>query len=172
MSGDVKLLRFDSSQGIPNHPSLPVVVSHGVLEIVGDPGRCEEVFARHGWGGSWRDGVFPFHHFHSNAHEVLGFVAGETTVLLGGPDGESVRIVAGDVVVLPAGTGHKRESASDDLLVVGAYPAGQENFDLRRGDPDEFDEVSQNIASVALPALDPSGGEAGPLIRAWSLPGR
>jgi uncharacterized protein YjlB len=169
MSEDVKLLRFDSSHGIPNHPSLPVVLRHGVVEIVGDPAQCEALFASHGWGGSWRNGVFPFHHFHSNAHEVLGFVAGEATVLLGGPDGEPLRIVAGDVVVLPAGTGHKRESASDDLLVVGAYPSGQEDFDLRRGDPDELDEVRKNIAAVALPALDPSGGDAGPLIRAWSL---
>ena len=171
MSADLQLLRFDSSRGIPNHPSLPVVLRHGVLEIVGDPERCEELFASHGWGGSWRDGVFPFHHFHSNAHEVLGFVAGEATVLLGGPGGEPVTIVAGDVVVLPAGTGHKRESASEDLLVVGAYPAGQENFDLRRGDEDELDEVRRNVASVPLPALDPSGGDTGPLVRAWSLAG-
>lgn len=171
MSADVQLMRFAPSRGIPNHPSLPVVLRHGVIEIVDDPARCEALFAGHGWGGTWRDGVFSFHHFHSNAHEVLGFVAGEATVLLGGPDGEAVRIVAGDVVVLPAGTGHKRESASDDLLVVGAYPAGQEGYDLRRGDPDELDEVRQNIASVALPVLDPSGGDAGPLIRAWSLPG-
>jgi uncharacterized protein YjlB len=169
VSEHVQTLRFVSSEGIPNNPELPVVLRHGVDDIIDDPAACEQLFARHGWIGSWRDGVFPFHHFHSNAHEVLGFVRGEATVRLGGPDGVNVRIVAGDVVVLPAGTGHKREDASDDLLVVGAYPSGQENYDLRRGDPGEFEEASRNIASVPLPASDPSGGESGPLVEAWEL---
>jgi uncharacterized protein YjlB len=171
MNAQVQVLRFDRSAGIPNNPQLPVVLRHGVQEIVDDPALCERLFAANGWGGSWRDGVFPFHHFHSNAHEVLGFIMGESTVLLGGPGGESVRIVAGDVVVLPAGTGHKRESATDDLLVVGAYPAGQENYDLRRGDPAELEEMTRNIVGVSLPATDPIGGADGPLIDAWSLMG-
>jgi uncharacterized protein YjlB len=165
----VRALRFARSEGIPNNPQLPVLLGHGIDEIVGDPAACERLFAGNGWGGSWRDGVFPFHHFHSNAHEVLGFVRGEATVLLGGPGGEVVRIVAGDVVMLPAGTGHKREAASDDLIVVGAYPAGQEDYDLRRGDPAELDEATRNIAAVALPGTDPTAGADGPLIEAWRL---
>lgn len=169
MTEQLQLLRFARGDAIPNNPQLPVVLRHAVDEIVDDAAACERLFARHGWLGSWRDGVFPFHHFHSNAHEVLGFVRGEATVRLGGPDGEDVRIVAGDVVVLPAGTGHKREAASDDLLVVGAYPAGQENYDLLRGDPGELEQAERNIAAVPLPQADPTGGVEGPLVQAWGL---
>lgn len=169
MSRPVELLRFERSEGVPNHPELPVVLRHGVEEIIDNPDACERLFAAHGWVGSWRNGLFPFDHFHSNAHEVLGVVRGEATVLLGGPAGKTARIIGGDVMVLPAGTGHRREVASDDLLVVGAYPAGQENYDLRRGDMSELEEAQRNIAAVALPKLDPSAGLDGPLTPAWSL---
>jgi uncharacterized protein YjlB len=117
------------SEGIPNNPTLPVVIHHGVEEIVDDPAACERLFQSHGWGGNWRNGIFPFHHFHSNAHEVLGIVSGAAKVTLGGPGGERLTVEAGDVLVLPAGTGHKREDSGSGLLVIGGYPAGQENYD-------------------------------------------
>lgn len=168
VNAEVEQLRFDASGGIPNNPGLPAIVRHGVDAIVEDPDACEEMFASNGWNGSWRDGIFPFHHFHSNAHEVLGIVSGEATVLLGGPDGREVRLVGGDVVVLPAGTGHKRQAASSDLLVIGAYPRGQERYDLHRGDPGELEAMRRNIARVPRPENDPVDGRTGPIIDAWS----
>jgi uncharacterized protein YjlB len=171
MATDAQSLHFERSEGIPNNPQLPVVLRLGVQDIVSDPDACERLFARNGWVGSWRDGVFPFHHFHSNAHEVLGLVQGEVTIMLGGPGGQELRIAAGDVVVLPAGTGHKRQAASDDLLVIGAYPTGQEHYDLRRGDPEELEEAERNIAAVPLPATDPVDGAEGPLVESWALAG-
>ena len=152
---------FSDDGAIPNSP-LPVLVYHGVDD-------CEALFARHGWGGAWRSAIFEFHHFHSTAHEVLGILAGRATVLLGGPEGESFEVVAGDVLVLPAGTGHRRIDSSPDLLVAGAYPRGQE-WDLRRGDPAEHDEVLANIAAVALPETDPVLGADGPLVELWRDP--
>ncbi|MDQ3644157.1 MAG: cupin domain-containing protein, partial [Actinomycetota bacterium] len=66
---------------------------------------CRAQFSEHGWGGSWVDGVFGFHHFHSTSHEVLGVIRGQVTLELGGPQGREFEVSTGDVVVLPAGTG-------------------------------------------------------------------
>jgi uncharacterized protein YjlB len=151
---------------IPNNPTLPVLVYRDVADARA-PASCEALFTGHGWGGTWQDGIFPFHHFHSVSHEVLGIVSGAATVLLGGPSGRRLEVRAGDVLVLPAGTGHCRESASGDLLVIGAYPPGQEDYDLRRGEPGEHDEVRANIPRVALPEEDPVEGADGSLLRLW-----
>lgn len=156
---------FDDDGGIPNS-RLPVLVCRGAVESDAGPGAYEKLFADHGWLGSWRDGIFPFHHFHSTAHEVLGIAAGAAEVILGGPGGRRFRLAAGDVVVLPAGTGHCNAGSSGDLLVVGAYPNGMD-WDLRRGDPSEHDEVLANIARVPLPDQDPVQGETGALVELW-----
>ncbi len=84
-------------------------------------------------------------------------------------DVEQLSFPTGDVLVLPAGTGHKRVGSSDDFLVVGAYPRGQEDYDLLRGDPAELEEAVANIERVELPATDPVGGEIGPLVELWGV---
>ena len=89
-----------------------------------EPDWYEERFARNGWTGAWRNGVFDWHHFHTTTHEVLGCYQGNAKVQLGGPDGPVHDLSAGDVVIIPAGCAHKRISASDDFAVVGAYPGG------------------------------------------------
>jgi uncharacterized protein YjlB len=156
---------FDDDGGIPNS-RLPVLIYHGVGDAH-DAARCEALFDSNGWVPDWRDGIFSFHHFHSIAHEVLGIVAGTATVTLGGPDGRSFEIGEGDVLVLPAGTGHCNEGSSPDLLVIGAYPDGMP-WDLRRGDPAEHDEAVANIERVPLPRSDPVEGESGALTRLWT----
>jgi uncharacterized protein YjlB len=156
---------FEDDGAIPNSP-LPALVYEDVEDAL-DPGSCESMFARHGWLGSWRDGIFRFHHFHSTAHEVLGIVAGSATVVLGGPRGRSFDVRQGNVLVLPAGTGHYNAGSSADLLVVGAYPDGM-TYDLRRGDPAEHDEVVANIRAVPLPRTDPVRGANGPLTELWA----
>ncbi len=136
---------------IPNHPSFPVLLYRGV-----NADDVRGLFAAHGWGGSWQNGVFDFHHFHSTSHEVLGVVAGQATIELGGPQGESFDVQAGDVIVLPAGTGHRRATARGGFTVVGAYPAGQEDYDLlRRAD----DAARERIRTLPVPDQDPVGGE-------------
>ena len=95
---------------IPNNPRFPVLIYHGVDDAAAGAEAARELFAQHGWGGSWVNGVFPFHHFHSTSHEALAVVAGRATLELGGAQGESFEVSAGDVLVLPAGTGHRRAS--------------------------------------------------------------
>ena len=136
---------------IPNHPRFAVLLYRGV-----DVSDVQGLFAAHGWGGSWVNGVFDFHHFHSTSHEVLAVIAGSAVLELGGPQGESFEVSTGDVVVLPAGTGHRRASASGDFRVVGAYPAGQEDYDLLR----EADDAARaRIDALDAPPDDPVGGE-------------
>jgi uncharacterized protein YjlB len=158
-------LRFEDDGAIPNS-SLPVLVYHGI-EAAAEPAACERLFAQHGWLGAWRNGIFSFHHFHSTAHEVLGIVGGTASVALGGPGGELLEVEPGDVLVLPAGTGHCNRGSSGDLLVVGAYPDAM-SWDIRRGDPSEHDEVLSNIRAVPPPAADPVRGPGGPLTALWA----
>jgi uncharacterized protein YjlB len=145
---------------IPNHPRFPVLVYHGVDAALDGPGAVRQLFADHGWGGSWVDGVFDFHHFHSTSHEALAVVSGQATLELGGPQGRSFDVSAGDVLVLPAGTGHRRASARAGFTVVGAYPAGQENYDLLRGESaEEVEAARERIARLPAPPDDPVGGD-------------
>jgi uncharacterized protein YjlB len=126
------------------------------------------LLAKNGWSGAWVDGIFSYHHYHSNAHEVLCVVGGSARLALGGPKGETIEVEAGDVVVIPAGVGHKNEGSNGGFTVVGAYPKGQESYDLRTGEEGERPGVLENIRSVSMPKMDPLFGEEEPLLRRWT----
>src|SRR5215217_3439310 len=165
---EVQEYLFEDDGRIPNNPTLPLLVySQALAKSDLDPSRCKELLAENGWGGAWVDGVFSYHHYHSNAHEVLCVIGGSARIAFGGPKGETVEVEAGDVVVIPAGVGHKNEGCSGDFSVVGAYPRGQENYDLRTGEEGERPKVLKNIRGVAMPKADPLFGEEGPLLRRW-----
>jgi uncharacterized protein YjlB len=151
--------------------ALPLVVHRAALETGADAAeRCEALFQRNGWGDGWRAGVYPYHHFHAETHEVLGIVSGEAKVRFGGAAGPLVGIAAGDVVVIPAGVSHKNEGASRDFLAVGAYPRGRRP-DMNRGTPEEEPNAAGRIRRVPLPGADPVFGAKGPLIELWSKAG-
>jgi uncharacterized protein YjlB len=149
---------------MPNN-ALPVLLYHKSVAVAPDLADImERLFIQNGWPPQWRNGVFDFHHYHSTAHEVLGFAAGHAEIMLGGEKGTTVTVRAGDVAVLPAGTGHCRISASDDFLVVGAYPSN-EHWDICR--TAATPEVLERMRRVTFPASDPISGKGGALTRLW-----
>jgi uncharacterized protein YjlB len=141
---------------------LPVLIYRGVLE--GGARGFDALFRANGWGGTWRDGVYDYDHFHSNAHEVLGVDSGWASIQLGGEVGQAVEVEGGDVLVLPAGTGHRRIRKSEDFMVSGAYPPGQERYDTCRS---RTPESELRISKVAVPGTDPVHGKDGALMRLW-----
>jgi uncharacterized protein YjlB len=160
---------FTDDGNVPNNPTLPALIYKGAVDITGDAAAAiEDLFARNGWGhGQWRNGIYPFVHYHSMIHEALGIAQGRARVQLGGPGGETFDLVPGDVAVLPAGTGHQRLSGSSDLLVIGAYPP-EGTYNLCRGDnPADRDKALATIPKVPRPASDPVLGTNGGVPELW-----
>ncbi len=150
---------------MPNNERLPVLLYRRAFQVTpATADQMEQAFARNSWPSQWRNGVYDFHHYHSTAHEVLGFAAGSATLVLGGEGGHSMVVEAGDVLVLPTGTGHCRISADDRFLVIGAYPPAQ-HWDICRASPDE--KTLARMRSLSFPASDPVSGSEGPLARLW-----
>lgn len=165
---EAKEFLFEDDGRIPNNPNLPLLLYPKVLDGDSlDTSRCKELLAGNGWSGAWVNGVFPYHHYHSTAHEVLCVVGGSARITFGGPEGETVEVEAGDVVAIPAGVGHFNAGSNGGFTVVGAYPDGQ-SWDLLTGEPDERPESLENIRNVPPPKTDPIFGGAGPLPERWS----
>ncbi len=157
-------LHLKSNGWMPNNP-LPVLIYRNAVPPSNDRAAAmERSFTANGWPPQWRNGVYSFHHYHSTAHEVLGFAEGHADLVLGGEGGEPVTVHAGDVVVLPAGTGHCRITASDDFLVIGAYPEN-EHWDICR--TAATPEVLERVRHVRFPASDPLTGASGALPKLW-----
>jgi uncharacterized protein YjlB len=160
---------FADDGSIPNNPHLPLLVYRGAIDLSGTPDPedvVERTFARHGWVDLWRNGIFPYVHYHSMIHEALGIARGRAKVRLGGAGGEVLDLNAGDALVLPAGTGHQCLWASPELCVIGGYPK-RGKYDLCRGSKAEHAKALASIAKVPLPETDPVFGKDGPLLRLW-----
>lgn len=158
---------FEDDGLVPNN-ILPFLVYQGAVTL--DPKRPEEtvegLFGQNGWGGMWRNGVYDFLHYHSTVHEVLGVARGRAHVRFGGDHGVVLEIAAGDVAILPAGTGHQLVSADDDFCVVGAYPPGA-RMEVTRATPENHAKALKTIPAVKVPDSDPVMGKDGPLVRLW-----
>ena len=157
----VETHHFSDGGEIPNNPKLPLLIYKGAVAARGEKAAelIEALYASNDWRAAWRYGVYPFPHYHSTAHEVLGVYRGHALIRL---------VEAGDVIVIPAGVGHQNLGSSPDFHVVGGYPIGQ-SADLLRGNPGERPAADDRILAVPLPKADPVEGVSGPLVKLWGV---
>ena len=155
---------FKDDGAIPNS-KYPLLLYRAAFESSDGAEWLEKHFAANNWTNSWRNGVYTFHHYHSTAHEVMGIYTGAALLHLGGEGGEKVKVEAGDILVIPAGVGHKNLD-SDNLGIVGAYANGRD-WDVNKGLSGERPTSDQNIAALPKPATDPFTGKRGGVIEFW-----
>ncbi len=140
------------------HDTIPQGIAHADRWLLNH-------FSANNWTNAWINGIYSFHHYHSTSHEVLGIFSGSALLHIGGEEGEQMAVVQGDIIVIPAGVGHKRISGRH-LGVVGAYPDGRD-WDLLRGEAGERPRADQNIQALPIPATDPFMGPDGGLTTIW-----
>ncbi len=151
---DVRAELLTDNGRIPNHPEFPVLIyrksirgmSRGAAKLV------ERTFSTNWWFYAWRSGVYD----------------GEASIQLGGEPGIKVDVSPGDVLIIPAGVGHRNLGSTDDFAVVGAYPRGQ-RWDLCYGEEAERIGIVDRIARVPYSETDPVYGEEGPLKTYWKM---
>lgn len=157
---------FKDDGRIPNS-KYPLLVYKNAFPGRGDKAAewLENKFAENNWTNSWRNGVFDYHHYHSITHEVLGVFKGYALLHLGGEEGEKIEVTAGDIIVIPAGVGHKN-LGSENFQLVGAYPDGRD-YDINKGKEGERPQVDKNITEVPLPDADPLLGKEAGVPKVW-----
>lgn len=151
--------RFKDDGIVPNHPRWPIIVYRNAISFDRrlDPAALiDRLFDMNGWGRSWRDTIYDFVHYHSQTHEVLGVARGNGVVEFGGVKGRRLSLRAGDVVILPAGTGHRLIESSKNFQVVGAYPSTGTYDECT--DSRDRPEAVKRIARVRKPGTDPLYG--------------
>ena len=151
---------------MPNNP-MPFLVYKGAVDVAGDhPEAHHRKTVRRQWLG--RDVAQRRLRLSCTTTRPCtrcsASRAGHARVRFGGERGEVLEISAGDVAILPAGTGHQCISASADFSVVGAYPPGPP-MDLVRPNAGSHAKALKTIPQVTLPKTDPVMGADGPLVR-------
>ena len=170
VSADAKPLAFVFADDglVPNNP-MPFLVYRQAIDVDNDhPEKTiEGLFGANGWGDMWRNGVYDYLHYHATVHEALGIARGNAIVRFGGDSGTEIAVAAGDVAILPAGTGHQCLFASADFSVVGAYPPGA-RMQVTRPTPENHAKALETIPKVKLPNSDPvMGRQGGGLVKLW-----
>lgn len=168
---EIATFRFRDDGLVPNHPRWPLIILSRAVRLPRalDPAAVfEAIFEKNGWGGIWRGEIYDYLHYHSRTHEVLGIARGSARVRFGGNRGRTFKVSAGDVVVLPAGTGHQALSLSKTFKAVGAYPPSGA-YDECAPTPQYYERARQRIRNVPRPKTDPLFGAQGPLFKSWRL---
>ena len=149
-------IMFRDDGSIPNNARLPFLLYRGAVGLTGsaDPAAIlEELFNANDWGDSWRKGIYEYVHYHSRTHEVLGIARGHARVRFGGNEGKIIALRSGDVVILPAGTGHQHISASKNLMhALARAPRARLEIDPEGADTGERPRLRQGRAAPGVVA--------------------
>ena len=153
-------------------PLLPSILSVVLYEDVFCPSLDDltssfaELFSTNQWQNIWVDGVFSYDHYHVKAYEVLGCARGWIKLQLGGEGGKEILMRKNQAVLLPKGISHKRLTASEDLIIVGAYPQG-EHPDLNTVEQKNYEKHRSYFKEAPLPSTDPITATKNPSINTW-----
>ena len=162
-------VKLSPNKNFPNS-TLPVLIYKNACSLPGQKNKSAEIirqiFLKHNWTNSWKNGIYNFHHYHSTTHECMGVCSGKTKIILGGPNVRRMELATGDIIIIPAGVAHKCSSFSKDFLCVGAYPQGKD-YDINLGRPAELEKAAAHINKLGIPRQDPLYGKKGFLQSFW-----
>lgn len=133
-------------------------------------------------------GSLTYPHYHPNVHETYAVIAGSSTLCLGqdvrldqlvaaNSNGEQfvvVELVAGDVIVIPAGVAHCSKVYSPTYRYLASYPKEGENWklvtDKHVNRVEHYDNLKdvETSRKVLMPSADPVFGlDRGGLCDIW-----
>jgi uncharacterized protein YjlB len=123
---EVLTFQFKDAGEIPNNPHLPLLVYKQAVTLDDNTAAVafERLFPKGGWYAAWRYGVYPFPHYHSTAHEVLGVYRGAAKIRLGHTTGLTLDGQEADLLRGQAG----ERSTADKNIVAVPPPKGDPIF--------------------------------------------
>ncbi|KAL6245693.1 hypothetical protein RBB50_007692 [Rhinocladiella similis] len=167
-------LRVSSHQipaykGIPNTSiqGKPLLIYHSVFPSASTSQIKSHLQAVGVVSPQWEYTMFTETHFHSTTHEVLSIASGSAKCCFGGEQNEGrfePVLEKGDVVIVPAGVGHRLLEDYGGFQMVGSYPIGK-SWDMCYGREGEEGKV-RAIKDLGWFEKDPIYGEDGPSLKA------
>jgi len=158
---------ISSNDLFPNNSRYPLLIYRQTFTFRNEPAQdIQQFLHQNGWINSWVDGIYDYHHYHSNTHETLVIIQGNCQLQAGGEKGRIYYVSQGDVIIIPAGVSHKNMDSSYDFKCIGAYPV-QIDYDMNYGKEEEHPQVDINIKKVGLPEYDPVFGKEGLIFSYW-----
>ncbi|KAJ6443900.1 cupin domain-containing protein [Purpureocillium lavendulum] len=156
---------------IPNTSiqNRPLLIYHGAFPSTTSPSAVESHLSRVGVvEPQWRFTMYDTTHFHSNTHEVLCVTHGRARLCFGGeenPGRVEPVVEAGDVMVVPAGVGHRllEDMGPRGFQMVGSYPVGAPSWDMCYGRDGEEAKLD-GIRKLGWLERDPIYGDEGPVL--------
>lgn len=154
-------LYWSKPKGMLPNSRFPLLVYRGAVEGGGEDAVLQR-FRTNRWYNNWRyPGIYTYHHFHSTTHECLGVATGWMEIVVFGKGGTTLRVEAGDVVVMPAGVSHCMTAQSDDIMMIGGYPEGRDWDNMQQEHLSEKRRRAavKRIMMLPIPARNPVTGE-------------